>query len=57
MALGELGSQPRENNIVFGRLDAMVDYTDPMWKDSFKFVEPNLSGVGGLQLGRWRTRS
>ncbi len=40
----------RENNPVFGRLDAMIDYTDPMWKDSLLFVEPNLGGVGGLQL-------
>lgn len=40
----------RENNPVFGRLDAMVDFTSPMWKDSLNFVEPNLSGVGGIHL-------
>ncbi len=40
----------RENNPVFGRLDAMVDFTSPMWKDSLRFVEPNLCGVGGLHL-------
>lgn len=39
-----------ENNPVFGRLDAMVDYTDPMWKDSLRFVEPNLGGIGGIQM-------
>jgi hypothetical protein len=40
----------RENNPVFGRLDAMVDFTSPMWKDSLNFIEPNLSGVGGIHL-------
>jgi hypothetical protein len=27
-----------------------VDYTSPVWKDTFKFVEPNLTGIGGLHL-------
>lgn len=40
----------REANPVFGRLDAVVDFTSAMWKDSLRFVEPNLSGVGGLHL-------
>jgi len=40
----------RENNPVFGRLDAVIDFTSPMWKNSLHFVEPNLSGVGGLHL-------
>src|SRR5438552_18696330 len=31
-------------------MDAMVDFISPMWKDSLKFVEPNLSGIGGLHL-------
>lgn len=44
------GPSQRENNPVFGRLDAMVDFTSPMWKDSLRFVEPNLCGVGGLHL-------
>jgi hypothetical protein len=44
------GPSQREHNPVFGRLDAMVDFTSPMWKDSLRFVEPNLSGVGGLHL-------
>lgn len=44
------GPSHRENNPVFGRLDAMVDFTSPMWKDSLRFVEPNLSGIGGLHL-------
>jgi hypothetical protein len=44
------GPSHRENNPVFGRLDAMVDFISPMWKDSLRYVEPNLSGVGGLHL-------
>ena len=40
----------RETNPVFGRLDAVVDYTSAMWKDSIKFMEPNLSGIGGLHM-------
>ena len=44
------GASQRENNPIFGRLDAMVDFTSPMWKDTFRFVEPNLSGIGGLHL-------
>lgn len=44
------GPNHRENNPIFGRLDAMVDFTSPMWKDSLRFVEPNLTGIGGLHL-------
>ena len=40
----------RESDPVFGRLDAVADFTSPMWKDSLRFVEPNLTGVGGLHL-------
>jgi hypothetical protein len=41
----------REANPVFARLDAVADYTTAMWKDSIKFMEPNLSGIGGLHIG------
>jgi len=44
------GPSLREHNPIFGRLDAMVDFISPMWKDSLKFVEPNLGGIGGLHL-------
>ena len=44
------GPSHRENNPVFGRLDAMIDFTSPMWKDSLNFVEPNLNGVGGIHF-------
>jgi hypothetical protein len=44
------GPSQRENNPIFGRLDAMIDFISPMWKDSLRFVEPNLSGIGGLHL-------
>lgn len=40
----------REANPIFGRLDAVVDYTTAMWKDSIRFMEPNLSGIGGLHI-------
>jgi hypothetical protein len=40
----------RARNPVFGRLDALVDYSSPVWKDTFKFIEPNLTGIGGLHL-------
>jgi hypothetical protein len=45
------GPSQRENNPIFGRLDAMVDFTSPMWKDTLHFIEPNLSGVGGIHIG------
>jgi hypothetical protein len=41
---------PRDSDPVFGRLDAVIDLTGAMWKDSLKFVEPNLTGVGGLHM-------
>jgi hypothetical protein len=44
------GPATRDNNSIFGRLDAMIDFISPMWKDSLRFVEPNLSGIGGLHL-------
>jgi hypothetical protein len=44
------GPNQRENNPVFGRLDAMIDFISPMWKDSLKFVEPNMAGIGGLHM-------
>ncbi|HZT78981.1 MAG TPA: hypothetical protein VFA26_02065 [Gemmataceae bacterium] len=44
------GPGVREHNPVFSRLDAVVDFLSPMWKDSLRYVEPNLSGVGGLHL-------
>jgi hypothetical protein len=28
----------------------MIDFISPMWKDSLRFVEPNMSGIGGLHL-------
>ena len=40
----------RENNPVFGRHDAAVDFISPMWKDSLRFMEPNMSGIGGLHM-------
>ena len=44
------GPSQREANPVFGRLDAVIDFTSPMWKDSLHYMEPNLSGVGGIYI-------
>jgi hypothetical protein len=44
------GPSHRENNPIFGRLDAMIDFISPMWKDTLRYVEPNMSGVGGIHL-------
>jgi hypothetical protein len=44
------GPGHRENNPIFGRHDAVVDFTSPMWKNTLCFMEPNMSGIGGLHL-------
>jgi carboxypeptidase Taq len=36
---------------LYGRLDALCDFTSARWQDSLRFMEPNLSGVGGLHFG------
>ena len=40
----------RENNLMFGRHDAVIDFRQAAWKSSFQFIEPNLSGIGGLHM-------
>jgi hypothetical protein len=35
---------------LFDRLDGLVDYSSAVWKETLAFVEPNLTGVGGLHL-------
>ncbi len=44
------GPSHQESNPIFGRLDAVVNFHSPMWKDSLKLLEPNLSGIGGLNI-------
>jgi len=44
------GTSQEEHNPVFGRLDALVDFISPMWKETLRFVEPNLSGIGGVHI-------
>ncbi len=44
------GPSHQDNNPVFGRLDAVVDFSSPMWKETLRFMEPNMSGIGGLHL-------
>ena len=36
------------NNTVYGRLDAVCDFTAATWQDTLHFMEANLSGVGGI---------
>ncbi len=40
----------REANPIFSRLDAVVDFSSARWKDTLQFLEPNLTGVGGVHL-------
>jgi hypothetical protein len=44
------GPSQEAHNPVFGRLDALVDFTSPMWKETLRFVEPNLTGIGGVHM-------
>lgn len=44
------GPSQREANPVVGRLDAVIDFASPTWRNSLRFVEPNLSGIGGLHM-------
>lgn len=44
------GPSHQDSNPIFGRLDAVADFSSPMWKESLRFVEPNMSGIGGLHL-------
>ena len=44
------GPSQLAHNPIFGRLDALIDFTSPMWRDSLRFVEPNLTGIGGLHM-------
>lgn len=38
----------QRNNTVYGRLDAVCDFTAASWQDTLHFMEANLSGVGGI---------
>jgi hypothetical protein len=40
----------REANPMFSRFDVVIDYSTAEWKDSIKFMEPNLTGIGGLHI-------
>jgi hypothetical protein len=44
------GPSLRDQNPIFGRYDAVIDFLSPMWKESFRFVEPNMNGIGGLHM-------
>jgi carboxypeptidase Taq len=36
------------NNPIYGRLDAVCDFSSATWRDGLAFIEPNLSGIGGI---------
>ena len=38
------------SNPVFGRLDAVALFESAQWKRTLQFLEPNLTGVGGLHM-------
>ncbi len=40
----------RDSHPLFGRLDAVCDLGSARWRDTLKFLEPNLSGVGGIHI-------
>jgi len=40
--------QHQHHNPIYGRLDAVCDFTSAGWQESLLFLEPNLSGVGGI---------
>ena len=40
----------RDVNPLFGRIDAVMDFASPSWRESLRFLEPNLSGIGGLHI-------
>src|SRR5688500_560061 len=44
------GKSHQDDNPVFGRLDAVVDFTSSHWKDTLRYLEPNMSGIGGLHM-------
>ena len=47
--LREMWSPAHERvNTVYGRLDAVCDFTAAGWQDTLHFMEANLSGVGGI---------
>jgi hypothetical protein len=40
----------REVNPLFGRIDGVLDFATPNWRESLCFLEPNLGGIGGLHM-------
>jgi len=40
----------RDVNPLFGRVDGVLDFATPNWRESLCFLEPNLGGIGGLHM-------
>jgi hypothetical protein len=47
------GLSQRDNDPVFGRLDAMVDFVSPMWKDSRRLLRLKAVVSHGQNGNRW----
>lgn len=44
------GAAHARGSPVFGRLDAAALFESPQWKSTLQFLEPNLTGIGGLHM-------
>src|SRR6185436_9294084 len=42
--------QHAQHSAIYGRLDAVCNFSSPGWRESLAFMEPNLSGVGGIHF-------
>jgi carboxypeptidase Taq len=45
------GKHHERVNPVYSRLDAVCNFSGAGWRESLQFMEPNLSGVGGIHYG------
>ncbi len=45
------GPRHAAETAIYGRLDAVCNFSSPGWRESLAFMEPNLSGVGGIHFG------
>src|SRR5258705_9716813 len=43
-------AEHQRSNPIYGRLDAVCDFTGAAWRDSLRLMEANLFGVGGIHF-------